>query len=88
MQYHVLFSGEAACNNYLMQFQSDILSGSVLVPNTEELSAIGAAYAAGLSLGIYNESIFGNIERKVYNPQISNNIQEKNIIKKYIDFFK
>ena len=64
-------------NNYLMQFQSDILSGSVLVPNTEELSAIGAAYAAGLSLGIYNESIFGNIERKVYNPQMSNNIQEK-----------
>ncbi len=34
-----------------MQFQSDLLSIPVAVPNNEELSGIGAAYAAGFALG-------------------------------------
>ena len=38
-------------NQYLMQFQSDILNRKVLVPDAEELSGIGAAYAAGRGLG-------------------------------------
>lgn len=42
-------------NSYLMQFQSDILGASVLVPNAEELSAIGPAYAAGYRLGLWGE---------------------------------
>ena len=37
-------------NGYLMQFQSDILGADVLVPDAEELSGIGAAYAAGIAM--------------------------------------
>lgn len=42
-------------NKYLMQFQSDIAHVTVQVPSSEELSGIGAAYAAGIAAGIYNK---------------------------------
>lgn len=41
-------------NKYLMQFQADIQGFPVLVPEVEELSASGAAYLAGISLGLYD----------------------------------
>ena len=44
-------------NNYLMQFQSDILEKSVEVPPLAELSAQGAAYCAGISAGFYDKEI-------------------------------
>jgi len=43
--------GGATCNPSLMQFQADILGRPVLRSTTEELSAIGAAWLAGLQLG-------------------------------------
>ena len=55
-------------NSYLMQFQSDILGASVLVPNAEELSAIGPAYAAGYRLGLWGEEIFTKLQRTSYKP--------------------
>ena len=55
-------------NRYLMQFQSDILDIRVLVPDAEELSGIGAAYAAGLALGFFDRSIFGKMKRSVFEP--------------------
>jgi glycerol kinase len=52
-------------NLYLMQFQSDITGIPVLVPSEEELSGIGAAYAAGIAMGIYQpEAIFDGIKRQ------------------------
>jgi glycerol kinase len=53
-------------NGYLMQFQSDLLGIPVRIPDSEELSGIGAAYAAGLSAGIYDQSIFGRTKRDTY----------------------
>lgn len=55
-------------NSYLMQFQSDIAQAAVQVPDAEELSGIGPAYAAGLALGLWDESVFGNIKRMKYEP--------------------
>ena len=55
-------------NRYLMQFQSDILDIRVLVPDAEELSGIGAAYAAGLALGFFDRSIFGKMKRSMFEP--------------------
>jgi len=55
-------------NGYLMQFQSDIADVAVTVPDAEELSGIGPAYAAGLALGIWHETVFEKIKRKRYNP--------------------
>lgn len=44
-------------NNYLMQFQSDILEKPVEVPPLAELSAQGASYCAGISAGFYDKEI-------------------------------
>ncbi|MDO5337323.1 MAG: glycerol kinase [Eubacteriales bacterium] len=64
-------------NQYLMQFQSDILGASVLVPNAEELSGIGAAYAAGIALGIYSTDIFKKMRRVVYEPEMGADVRER-----------
>ena len=56
-------------NSYLMQLQSDLSNVVVQIANTEELSAIGAAYLAGLGAGIYEKAaLFGREERKQYVP--------------------
>jgi glycerol kinase len=46
--------GGAAQNNLLLQFQADILKASVVRPEVTEVTAIGAAYLAGLSVGFWN----------------------------------
>ena len=53
-------------NEYLMQFQSNILDADVLVPDSEALSGMGAAFAAGLGLGIYDDKVFETLKRKRY----------------------
>ena len=42
-------------NDLLMQFQSDILNLPVVRPAIKETTALGAAYAAGLSVGYYQD---------------------------------
>lgn len=42
-------------NGFLMQFLSDTAQTSILVSSQEELSAIGAAYLAGISCGLYQK---------------------------------
>ena len=57
-------------NAYLMQFQSDLLNIPVRVPDSEELSGIGAAWAAGLAIGLYDEGVFNNLSRVSYAPRM------------------
>ena len=64
-------------NSYLMQFQSDILGASVLVPIAEELSAIGPAYAAGYRLGLWGEVIFTKLQLTSYKPCMEENIRKE-----------
>jgi glycerol kinase len=45
--------GGATANNLLMQFQSDILGTKVVKPGVTEVTAIGAAYLAGLATGYW-----------------------------------
>lgn len=47
--------GGAVNNNFLMQFQSDILGVSVDRPVVNETTALGAAFLAGLSVGFWNK---------------------------------
>lgn len=47
--------GGASINNFLMQFQSDILNVSVKRPEVIETTALGAAYLAGLGVGYFND---------------------------------
>ncbi len=46
--------GGACVNNYLMQFQADIMNASVYRPECVETTALGAAYLAGLAIGFYS----------------------------------
>ena len=46
--------GGATQNNLLLQFQADILKASVVRPEVTEVTAIGAAYLAGLAVGFWD----------------------------------
>jgi glycerol kinase len=45
--------GGACVNDLLMQFQADLLGIPVVRPKVIETTALGAAYLAGLSCGLY-----------------------------------
>jgi len=47
--------GGAAKNNYLMQFQSDLLNLPIKRPKVNETTALGAAYLAGLATGYWQD---------------------------------
>ena len=47
--------GGASANNFLMQFQSDILCANVHRPVCIETTALGAAYLAGLAVGYFKD---------------------------------
>ena len=47
--------GGACANNFLMQFQSDILDVQVDRPEVIETTALGAAYLAGLAVGYWKD---------------------------------
>lgn len=47
--------GGASANNFLMQFQADILDTEVLRPECIETTALGAAYLAGLAVGFWKD---------------------------------
>lgn len=52
-------------NNFLMHFQSDMLKKEVVRSNIEEISALGAAFMAGLAVGIWKDLDEINSLRKV-----------------------
>ncbi len=47
--------GGACANNFLMQFQADILNVDVLRPSIIESTALGAVYLAGLATGYFKD---------------------------------
>jgi glycerol kinase len=46
--------GGASANSFLMQFQADILGTPVILPEVGEVTALGAAYLAGLKTGYWS----------------------------------
>jgi len=52
----LLADGGASKNDWLMQFQADMLDRSVLRSQTAELSGLGAAFAAGLGCGFWSST--------------------------------
>ncbi|MBR3909594.1 MAG: glycerol kinase GlpK [Clostridia bacterium] len=49
----ILADGGAAQNKFLMQFQADISSTTVICPESSEATALGAAFLAGLAVGMW-----------------------------------
>ena len=74
--------GGASANNFLMQFQSDILGGDVLRPECIETTALGAAYLAGLATGYWEskEEIKKNwrLSRR-FVPKMNDEVRKKRL---------
>lgn len=66
--------GGASANNFLMQFQSDIMGAPVHRPVCVETTAMGAAYLAGLAVGYWEskEAVVKNWQiDKVFRPDMA-----------------
>ncbi|MEG2575532.1 MAG: glycerol kinase GlpK [Christensenella sp.] len=48
--------GGASANDFLMQFQADIIDTPVMRPQVRETTALGAAYLAGLATGVWSST--------------------------------
>ncbi len=66
--------GGASMNNFLMQFQADILNATVVRPKVIETTALGACYLAGLTAGYWKDvdDIRANIKtEREFKPDMS-----------------
>ena len=65
--------GGAAANNFLMEFQSDLLNCQVMRPKCIETTSLGAAYLAGLAVGYWasKEDVLENWQiDQTFKPQM------------------
>lgn len=73
--------GGASANNFLMQFQADMLDTEVHRPRTLETTSLGATYLAGLAVGYWKDldeiSKDFSIDR-TFKPQMSQEKRDKN----------
>ena len=66
--------GGASANNFLMQFQADMINAPVMRPSCVETTAMGAAYLAGLAVGYWknkDDVIKNQGIDQVFTPQMS-----------------
>ena len=72
--------GGASANNFLLQFQADILNKNIIRPKVIETTALGAAYLAGLAVGYYKnlDEIKGNagVDRE-FKPDMETGLRER-----------
>lgn len=71
--------GGATANNFLMQFQADIVQSDVIRPAITETTAMGAAFLAGLATGFWKDiDELRNLwkEDRVFKPRKDNTAQE------------
>jgi len=78
--------GGATSNKFLMQYQADLLKRKVAVSSTAELSAMGAAYISGLTIGIWDS--LEEIEKLNNNPQIYSPEIDDSLIQEYYKGWK
>jgi glycerol kinase len=66
--------GGATANNLLMQFQADILGVSVQRPAIIESTARGAAFLAGIGIGLWTKNDVATLWQleRTFEPQITN----------------
>ncbi len=72
--------GGMVFNNTLMQFQADLLGVPVIRPTVSETTALGAAYAAGLAVGVWSEmdDLRANWGKDaIWRPQMDVEVREK-----------
>lgn len=70
--------GGPTANEYLMQFQANMANTVIRIPRTEELSAIGAAYLAGISVGLLDRELLQqDLTARVYRSQMHSSIRAR-----------
>jgi len=71
--------GGAAANDFLMQFQANMLDVAVERPEVIESTALGAAYMAGLQTGFWQKEDIRSSRKidKIFHPEMDNNLREK-----------
>jgi len=72
--------GGAVRDNFLMQFQSDILGVPVIRPQVTETTALGAAYLSGLAIGFWKDKVEIATKWKVdkeFKPNMDEKIKER-----------
>lgn len=71
--------GGATANDYLMQFQADILNSEVDRPVVTESTALGAAYLAGLKAGIWKAEDLDKVRKtdKKFTPSLNDEVRQK-----------
>ena len=71
--------GGACANNFLMQFQADIIDVPVKRPVSIETTALGAAYLAGLATGYWKnrEDVLENWQiSRTFEPEMESDLRE------------
>ncbi|KAL6137798.1 hypothetical protein ACLB2K_063087 [Fragaria x ananassa] len=77
--------GGATVNNLLMQIQANLMGTPVVRPADTETTALGAAYAAGLAVGVWTEKeIFASEDRMrrtstTFRPKIDEELRNKKL---------
>ena len=72
--------GGASANSFLMQFQADILDKLVILPEVGEVTALGAAYLAGLRIGYWEslDEVERNWRRKRdFMPEMAADVRDR-----------
>ena len=71
--------GGAAANNFLMQFQADILGVPVERPEIIETTAMGAAYLAGIHIGLWDQNnvTANRTVDRLFEPQMEDDLRSK-----------
>ncbi|WP_343766987.1 glycerol kinase GlpK, partial [Gangjinia marincola] len=74
--------GGAAANDYLMQFQADVFDFKVVRPKMLETTALGAAYLAGLAVGVWDDlsDLSSQWQRdSEFNPQMTQDKRKEHL---------
>ncbi|XP_042486082.1 glycerol kinase-like [Macadamia integrifolia] len=76
--------GGASANNLLMQIQANLLGSPVVRPSDIETTALGAAYAAGLAVGVWTEDEIFSTEKlqakaTTFHPKLEEEHRKKKV---------
>ncbi len=79
--YKLFVDGGAASNDYMMQFQSDILNATLFRKEEIEITSLGAAVLVGLNKGIFklNNLSFLNNKSKIFITNMKEELRQKKI---------
>jgi glycerol kinase len=72
--------GGAARNDFLLQFQADMLGAEVVRPRNPEATSLGAAYMAGLAIGLWpsvQDCLAGQDVERVFTPQMDDETRNR-----------